>query len=111
MGASLLCEKGSTGVLPSSCVNDCTALSYKSQTASPFVCIPFRTIKVGSIKISQFYLNAYSDVSDFQAFSGLSSSTQVESTGEYSFSTGLIDLGRIDSFYKLEIRLKYISGP
>jgi hypothetical protein len=76
MGASVLCEKGSTGVLPSSCVNDCSALSYKSQAASPFVCIPFRTVKVSTTKISQVYLNAYSDVSDFQGFSGLSSTAQ-----------------------------------
>ncbi len=74
MGASVLCEYGATGVLPSQCSNACSTSSYQSQLTSPFVCIPYKTVKVSSVKISQVYYYAFADQSDLQALS-LSSNT------------------------------------
>lgn len=69
-------------MLPSGCVNACGNSGYKSQSSSPFVCVPYRTVKVSPTKLSQVYLNAYSDVSDFRMYSGLSTVVaQLESTG------------------------------
>ncbi len=73
MAASVLCEYGATGVLPSQCINGCSASSYQSQVTSPFVCVPYKTIKVSSIKISQLYYYAYADQTDLQMLSLTSS--------------------------------------
>jgi len=69
VGSSVLCDYGSSGPLPSQCVNDCLSSSYKSQTVPPFVCIPYKTVKMSSYKLSQIYYYAFADQSDFQTLS------------------------------------------
>lgn len=72
-----MCEYGAVGVLPSHCVNDCGDGAYKSQATSPFVCVPYTTVKVASTKLSQLYFYAYSDEIDFQTLSS-SSLTRIQ---------------------------------
>lgn len=75
IGASVTCEKGAQGPLPTDCINSCSSFSFQSPAnGSQFQCKIYSSIYVTSVEYHQYYYYSYNHLTQLNAIVGASSS-------------------------------------
>lgn len=111
-GASITCEKGANGQLPTDCVNSCSSFAFANPANSTnFFCKPYASIYVGSVEYHQYYFYAYNHLTQLNALAGSNASLIAEQNGEFSFPlNGQIKFSSVPNYYRLQLAVKLVAA-